>query len=209
MFGYGDSFFLGGRDRSAGAVRLVLAGVVVSALFGAMSNFIIYIASDAEGMRSVAFWTMESLAGARWDTIFVPLLISLLGLMFFLSRARELNAFLLGEEIAVTLGVDLTRERRIYLIFAALLTGVIVASCGIFGFVGLVIPHIMRALLGTNHRLLIPGSAFGGAVFMIWADFASRILLPGGDLPIGILTAIVGAPFFMHLLFRSGSGLGL
>lgn len=198
---------LAGREKSASAVRLVLAGAVVNALFSALANLIVYTANDAEGMRNAAFWTMGSLAGARWDVILLPGAAVFLGCIFFIFRIKQLNVMLLGEEAAATLGIDLARERRIYLIIAALLTGIIVSACGIFGFVGLIVPHIARTLLGTDHRRLLPGVILIGAVFLIFADMLSRILLSSGDLPIGILTAIIGAPLFMHLLFNKSNGL--
>ena len=199
---------LAGREKSASAVRLVLAGAVVNALFSALANLIVYIANDAEGMRNAAFWTMGSLAGARWDVIALPALAVLLGCVFFIFRIKQLNAMLLGEEAAATLGIDLVKERRIYLIITALLTGIIVSACGIFGFVGLIVPHITRTVFGTDHRRLLPGVIIIGAVFLTFADALSRILLSSGDLPIGILTAIIGAPLFMHLLFNKANGLG-
>lgn len=199
---------LAGKDSSVSAVRLVLAGAVVNALFGALANFIVYIANDAEGMRNAAFWTMGSLASARWDVIWLPILAVCVVAVFFLFRIRQLNALLLGEEAAITLGINLARERRIYLILTALLTGIIVSVCGVFGFVGLIVPHIVRMIWGNDHRYLLPRSLFCGAIFVIFADVISRILLSSGDLPIGIITAIVGAPLFMHLLFRTNNGLG-
>ena len=199
---------LSGKDNSVSAVRLVLAGAVVNALFGALANFIVYIANDAEGMRNAAFWTMGSLASARWDVIWLPIAAVCVVAVFFLFRIRQLNAMLLGEEAAITLGIDLAKERRIYLILTALLTGIIVSVCGVFGFVGLIVPHVVRMLWGNDHRYLLPRSLFAGAIFVIFADVLSRILLSSGDLPIGIITAIVGAPLFMHLLFRANNGLG-
>nr|WP_037363929.1 iron ABC transporter permease [Selenomonas ruminantium] len=199
---------LAGKERSASAVRLILAGAVVSALFSALANLVVYLANDAEGMRSAAFWTMGSLAGARWDSLWLPGIAVLVGAVFFALRLRELNAMLLGEETAVTLGVDLIGARRRYLALTALLTGIIVSVCGIFGFVGLIIPHAVRAVVGSDHRRVLPGVLIVGAIFLILADVLCRVLLPSGDLPIGILTALVGAPLFMRLLFRTENGLG-
>ena len=199
---------LAGKERSASAVRLILAGAVVSALFSALANLVVYLANDAEGMRSAAFWTMGSLAGARWDSLWLPGIAVLVGAVFFALRLRELNAMLLGEETAVTLGVDLIGARRRYLALTALLTGIIVSVCGIFGFVGLIIPHAVRAVVGSDHRRVLPGVLLVGAIFLILADVLCRVLLPSGDLPIGILTALVGAPLFMRLLFRTENGLG-
>ena len=198
---------LAGREQSAAAVRLILAGAVVSALFSALANLVVYLANDAEGMRSAAFWTMGSLAGARWDNLWLPGMAVLAGGVFFALRLRELNAMLLGEETAITLGVDLTHERRKYLVLTALLTGIIVSACGIFGFVGLIVPHGVRMLLGADHRRVLPGVMLAGAIFLMLVDMLCRVLLPSGELPIGIVTALVGAPLFMRLLFRADGGL--
>ena len=201
-------FLLAGRESSAAAVRLILAGAVVSALFSAFANLVVYLANDAEGMRSAAFWTMGSLAGARWENIWLPgIAVAGIG-AFFVFQIRELNAMLLGEETAVTLGVDLAAVRRKYLLLTALLTGVIVSVCGIFGFVGLIIPHVVRALFGADHRLVLPGTVVLGAIFLMLADVLCRVILASGELPIGILTALVGAPLFMRLLFRAKKGFG-
>jgi iron complex transport system permease protein len=200
--------FLAGMGGQMSTMKMVLAGAVISALFGAAANFLIYIANNAEGMRSVAFWTMGSLAGAKWDTLLLPSIGVSIAAIFFLLRSRRLNVLLLGEEAAITLGINIVRERRIYMIITALLTGMIVASCGIFGFVGLVIPHAVRSIVGADHRRLMPGVLLVGAIFLIWADVLSRILLRSGDLPIGIITALIGAPFFMWLLFRRSFNFG-
>ncbi|WP_110955787.1 FecCD family ABC transporter permease [Anaerosinus massiliensis] len=200
--------FLAGLGGQMSTMRMVLAGAVISALFGAAANFLVYIANNAEGMRNVAFWTMGSLAGAKWDTLLLPLLGVSGAAVFFLLRYRKLNALLLGEEAAVTLGIQVIKERRINMVITAILTGIIVANCGIFGFVGLVIPHAVRCIVGADHRRLMPGVLLVGAIFLIWADVLSRVLLRSGDLPIGIITALIGAPFFMWLLFRRSFNFG-
>lgn len=200
--------FLAGMGGQMSTMKMVLAGAVISALFGAAANFLIYIANNAEGMRNVAFWTMGSLAGAKWDTLLLPGVSVIIAAIFFLLRSRKLNVLLLGEEAAITLGIHIVRERRIYMVITAILTGMIVASCGIFGFVGLVIPHAVRSVVGADHRRLMPGVLLVGAIFLIWADVLSRTLLRSGDLPIGIITALIGAPFFMWLLFRRSFNFG-
>lgn len=190
---------IGGR---ASTVKMVLAGSVASALFIALSNFIVYLSSNAEGMRSVAFWTMGSLAAAKWSNLALPAVGIIACCLFFLSQFRILNTLLLGEEAAITLGIDLAKVRRLYLMITALVTGLIVAVCGIFGFVGLVVPHVVRGVVGADHRRLMPVTILTGAIFLIWADVLARIVLPSGELPIGILTALVGAPFFMYILVK-------
>ncbi|WP_251441513.1 FecCD family ABC transporter permease [Veillonella intestinalis] len=199
---------LAGMGRRISTVKLVLAGAVVSALCTALSNFIIYMAGDAEGMQSAAFWTMGSLADAKWSMLFWPTIVVGGMTVYFLSQVRALDALLLGEEMAVTLGINATRKRYIYMACMALLTGVLVSQCGIIGFVGLVIPHMARAVVGVGHKRLLPVVALGGAIFLVLADLLSRVLLPTGDLPIGILTALMGAPLFMKLLFGTSRNFG-
>lgn len=183
-------------------VKMVLAGAVVTALLGALSNFIIYTANNTEGIRNVAFWSMGSLAGIKWGDLPLPAIVVGIAAGYFLLQARSLNVLLLGEEAAVTLGIELKALRIAALLFTAMVTGVIVSFCGIFGFVGLMVPHTMRAVFGADHRYLLPAVILVGALFMIWADVLARIVLPQGELPVGILTAVLGAPFFIHILFR-------
>lgn len=200
--------FLAGLRGQMSTVKMVLAGAVVSALLSAGANFIIYMSNNAEGMRSVTFWTMGSFAGAKWSTLLLPAVGTGFAGIFFLSQARKLNVMLLGEEAALTLGIDLVSVRRFYMILTALLTAIIVSACGVFGFVGLVIPHIVRSLIGSDHRKLMPVVILSGSFFLIWADVLSRVLLKSGDLPIGIITALIGAPFFMYLLFQQSFNFG-
>lgn len=199
---------LAGIRSRMSTVRLILAGAVVSALCTALSNFIIYMAGDAEGMQSATFWTMGSLADAKWDGLVLPMAVVAIVTAYFMSQIRILDALLLGEEVAITLGIDVTKQRRIYMGVIALLIGILVSQCGIIGFVGLVIPHMMRSLVGAAHRNLLPVGVLFGAIFLVWADVLSRVLLSSGDLPIGIITALMGAPLFMKLLFGNSRNFG-
>ena len=199
---------LAGIHRRVSTVKLVLAGAAISALCVAATNFIVYMAADAEGMQSAAFWTMGSLADAKWHSLFLPVLIVTALAVYFLSQLRTLDVLLLGEELAVTLGIDASAKRRLYMGLLALLTGVLVATCGIIGFVGLVVPHLVRSFTGASHRRLLPAALLFGALFLVVADLLARTLLPAGDLPIGIITALIGAPLFMKLLFGSGGNFG-
>ena len=199
---------LAGMHRRVSTVKLVLAGAAISALCIAVTNFIVYMAADAEGMQSAAFWTMGSLADAKWRSLFLPALVVSTLAVYFLSQLRTLDVLLLGEELATTLGIDASAKRRRYMALLALLTGVLVATCGIIGFVGLVVPHLVRAFTGASHRRLLPAALLIGAIFLIVADLIARTLLPSGDLPIGIITALIGAPLFMKLLFGSGGNFG-
>lgn len=196
---------VGGRANS---VKLLLAGMAVSSVCSAFSNFIVYIAHDREGMQTVTYWMMGSIAGANWERDGVVLLVALLGALFFWTQHRNLNLMLLGDESAITLGTDLHRWRQLYLLVSAAMVGFAVYAAGMIGFVGLIIPHVVRMLFGTDHKKLIPLCALAGAVFLVWADVACRVLIKGTELPIGILTSMIGAPCFIYLMARKKYGFG-
>jgi len=196
---------VGGRANS---VKLLLAGMAVSSVCGAFSNFIVYIAQDREGMQTVTYWMMGSMAGATWERDGAVLLVAVLGILFFWTQYRNLNLMLLGDESAITLGTDLHRWRQLYLLAAAAMVGFAVYAAGMIGFVGLIIPHVMRMLFGTDHKKLIPLCALAGGVFLVWADVACRVMIKGTELPIGILTAMIGAPCFIYLMARKKYGFG-
>ena len=199
---------LAGIRTRMSTVRLILAGAVVSALCTALSNFIIYMAGNTEGIQTATFWMMGSLSNARWDGLVLPMAMEAFMVAYFASQVRSLDALLLGEEAAMTLGIDANKKRRTYMALIALLTGILVSQCGIIGFVGLVIPHMMRSLVGASHGRNLPMVVVFGAIFLVWADLLSRVLLPSGDLPIGIITALMGAPLFMRLLFGNAKNFG-
>ncbi len=196
---------LGGKMTS---VKLVLAGMVINALCNAFSNFIVFFADNAEGIKNVTFWTMGSLAAATWDKIPLITLCILISVVFFLTQTRILNTMLLGDEAAVTLGINLNRYRKIYMLVSSLITGTMVASCGMIGFVGLIIPHLVRGVVGSDHKKLLPVSILIGAGFMVWTDIFARIIVKQSELPIGIITAMIGAPIFMYMLVKKGYGFG-
>ena len=196
---------LGGR---ANAVKLLLAGSALSAVCSGFSNLFIYILNDDHAASAVVQWSMGSLAGADWESNGVILPVVLVGTLFFWSQYRNLNLMLLGDESAVTLGTDLHRWRLVYLLVSALLVGFVVYKAGLIGFVGLLIPHVVRMVFGTDHKKLLPLSALLGAIFLIWADVLCRIVLPGNELPIGVLTSLVGAPVFVYLMARRKYGFG-
>ena len=194
--------FLASAGSKITSVKLILSGSIINALCSAFSNFIITVAGDAEGMMDLKFWTMGSLAKANWSNIWLPMIAVLLLWAAFQATYRPMNTLLMGDEAAITLGVNLNFYRRFYLVTSSLVTGILVASCGVIGFVGLVIPHVVRAVVGTDHRRVIPVSGLCGALFLLWADALARTLLYNTELPIGILTAMVGAPVFAWILLR-------
>lgn len=196
---------IGGRTNS---VKLLLAGMAVNALCSAFSSFIVYTSADAERTQKVTFWLMGSLAGGRWSSI-APVAVIVLGSsVFFLTQFRNLNLLLMGDEVAISLGTDLNRIRKIFLILVSLIVGIIVWNCGTIGFVGLIIPHLVRIFVGTDHRKLIPISILIGALFLVWCDVLCKIMLKGVELPIGIMTSMIGAPLFIYLMVKKSYGFG-
>ncbi|WP_179032306.1 FecCD family ABC transporter permease [Paenibacillus kribbensis] len=200
-----------GLARVAGRIsttRLLLAGVAVSMMLSAVTSFIVTMAPNEKGIRDAMYWMMGSLAGAQWDMLLIPTLIIAAGTIVLLTQYRSLNALLTGEEAAVTLGVNVQTFRVLLVIVASLLTGAVVAVSGSIGFVGLMIPHIVRLMVGSDHRRVLPVSLLAGAIFVVWADVCARLVLAPQELPIGIVTAVCGGPFFVWLLRRSSYSFG-
>lgn len=201
-------FFIARKGGSISTVRLLLSGIAVSAILNAVTNLIVMSAPKEEGIRNALFWMMGSLTAAKWEYLTIPALAVLMGIGYLLIQSRALNVLLMGEETAATLGMSTNMFRKVLLVFTALLTGVIVAVSGAIGFVGLMIPHIVRLIVGSDHRRVLPVSALLGAVFLIWADVAARLLFAPEEIPIGIITSICGAPFFIWLLRRNTYSFG-
>lgn len=185
--------------------RVVLAGVAATQLFSALTSFIVYMAADAEQTRGVLFWLLGSLASASWVDVLVCGSLVVAGLVVCLLRASALDAFTFGQDAAASLGMDVFRVRILLLVVTALITAVIVSTSGAIGFVGLVLPHAARALVGVKHRLLLPTAALMGAIFLLWVDTAARTVLDPQELPVGVATALIGVPAFVLILIRTGS----
>ena len=196
---------LGGRSNS---IKLLLGGMALSAVCGAFSSFIVYFANNKEGMQSIAYWMMGSFAGAKWENLMIIAPIVILAVLFLWTQSRMLNLMLLGDESALTLGTDLHIYRQIYLLVSSLIVGFVVYSAGMIGFVGLVVPHVIRMLVGTDHKKLIPVAALTGAIFLVVADGLCRIIIPRTELPIGILISVIGAPCFVYLMIKKTYGFG-
>ena len=188
----------GGRLESD---RLLLAGVAVSFVMMAASNLLLFL-GDHHAASSVIFWMLGGLGLARWELLWLPALCLVLALLLLLGLARALNALMAGEHSAVSLGLEPRRVRLLVFVCASLLTGVLVSLSGAIGFVGLILPHVARFLVGAEHRRLLPVSALLGALFLVWVDVAARTLMAQQDLPIGIATAAIGGVFFVLLLRR-------
>lgn len=191
----------GGRLAPA---TTVLAGVAVASICSAVTSLIIVAAANAEQTRGVLHWLLGSLAGTRWRDVAVAAPALVLALGACLTRGRSLNALAFGDDDAATLGVDTHRLRWVLLVSGSLLTGVLVSVSGAIGFVGLLLPHAARMLVGRDHRRLLPIAALAGAIFLIWADTAARTMLNPQEVPVGVVTALLGAPAFALLVRRRG-----
>lgn len=192
----------GGGVTSHGTGQIVLAGIAGSQLFNALTSFIITKSANAEQARGIMFWLLGNLSGARWPDVWLAVPIALVGLAACTWYARALDAFAFGAESASSLGVPVRRVQVVLIGFTALVTAVMVSIVGSIGFVGLVIPHAARFLVGVRHGRLGPATALIGAAFLITADVLSRTIIPGQVLPIGVITALVGAPAFAVILIR-------
>lgn len=192
----------GGGPGAQASAAIILAGIAGSQLFNALTAYVIARSANAEQARGIMFWLMGNLSGVRWNDVAPALAVTAGGLVVCLWHRRALDAFTFGSDSAASLGVNVRATRGVLITVTALMTGVMVSMVGSIGFVGLVIPHAMRFLIGTRHQVLVPASALAGAVFMIAADVLSRILVPGQVLPIGVITALVGAPAFALIMIR-------
>lgn len=190
------------KGGTINVTTMLLAGIAVTSLAGAFTGLLIY-QSDEKQLRDITFWTLGSLAGANWLQVAVCAPVTLLGSYFLQRDALALNALLLGEREAIQLGFQIDRIKRRIIVWTAFIVGVCISITGLIGFVGLVIPHLLRLWMGTDYRRLISCSLLLGASFLLVADSLARTLVAPAELPIGILTALVGAPFFIWLLIRN------
>ena len=186
---------------STSADRLVLAGVAVSFIIMSCANILIFL-GDPKATHTVVFWMLGGLGLAQWNQLIYPLIVLLICGLWLFSQARVLNAMTVGDETASTLGINVTKFRFVIFVVCALITGVMVAFSGIIGFVGLMVPHIVRMFVGGDYFRVLSLSALLGAIFLLWADIAARTIMPPEDMPIGIVTGLVGGIFFVWLLRR-------
>jgi len=195
------------QGRTSVAVML-LAGIALGALTGAVSGILVYIADDQQ-LRDLTFWSMGSLAGATWDKIWMaaPFIVSALLVAPFL--ANSLNGLALGESAAMHLGIPIQKMKRIAVLAVAASVGAAVAASGGIGFVGIVVPHLLRLIIGPDHKYLLINCGLLGAIIMLIADMISRIIIAPAELPIGIVMAVIGGPFFLYILLRNRNLLDL
>lgn len=203
LVGFGLSFLLAKSKQRLSPIRLVLAGIAVSYMLSAVTNMLIFMSGNDNALNSVMFWMLGGLGGARWDNLGLPAAAFILAGTMLIGMARSINALLFGDETATSLGVPPDALRRRMFVVVAALTGISVAIAGGVGFVGLVVPHVARILTGADNRRVLPLAALLGALFLLWADVLARTLIAPGELPIGVITALVGAPVFAILLRSS------
>lgn len=198
-----------GLARAAGSLSpatTILAGIAVSAVFAALTSLVIFWSATGDSYREILSWLLGSLSGITWESVAIAGGALLVVAVPILLSARTLDAFVLGDVAAAALGVRVGRTRVLLLMLTAVLTGALVSVSGAIGFVGLILPHAIRMVTGGLHRTLLPLSALAGAVFLMWADTLARTVFDPRELPVGIVTAIVGAPVFALIMIRRGRG---
>lgn len=201
MAAAGCIYLLSSSRGTTSLLYIVIAGMAISSLFSGLTSALLLFSREYLVSQFI-FWTMGGLDGRSWQHILysAPVLVpGMIALSFF---ARDLNLFTLGEEQALSLGMRVESTKRILLAIAAVVTGVAIAVCGPIGFVGLLIPHLLRFIVGPDHRALLPASALGGALFLVLCDLLGRALLPPFEIRVGIITAILGSPYLLSLIVR-------
>ena len=201
-------FYLAQVGGRISTTRLLLSGIALSMILSAVTDFIVISAPDDDKVHSALFWMMGSLVGADWEMLPIAGIPVIATFIFLLFQSRSLNILLMGEETAATLGINIHVFQKLLIVIISLLTGVLVSVSGAIGFVGLMIPHVVRLLVGSDHRRVLWISLFLGAIFMMWADVAARLLVAPQEIPIGVVTALTGGPFFIWLLRKSSYSFG-
>lgn len=186
--------------------RLLLVGIAINALCGAAVGVLSWLSNDQQ-LRQLSLWGMGSLSQAQWPSLLVCALLIVPALLLLQTRARRLNLLQLGEEDAHYMGIDVKRTQRQLLVLSALLVGTAVSVSGIIGFVGLVVPHVMRFCLGNDHRWMLPGSALAGGILLLLADTLARTVVIPAEMPVGLLTSLIGGPWFLWLILRQQRGM--
>lgn len=194
-----------GTDGRMTPLRLVLAGVAMAEVLSAVVGFLIVTSGDPHKTQAALRWMLGGLAGSTWRLIWIPLAVTVLGTAALLAVARPLNLLLAGEEAAAALGLDVHRFRSAMFALVAVMVGAAVAVSGAIGFVGLILPHVVRLLVGADHRRALPAAALLGAAFLIAADLAARTVVSPEEIPVGVLTALAGGPFFLWLMRRGAA----
>lgn len=199
-------FAIGGFSNSSSPAKLVLSGMAVSITLNAVAQYCIYNQENGGGASSIVNWMMGSIGGARWDNIALPAIGCLLGAVFFSFHTRSFDLIALGDETAITLGTDTKRLKTLSMVVVAVICGFSVASCGIIGLVGFMIPHVVRIMVGTDHKKMFPLTFIIGGIFLILMDVLARTVLSPSEVPVGIFTSLCGGPYFIWLLRKKKKG---
>ena len=186
--------------------NIILAGVAITQLFSALTSFLIMFSADANTTRGVLFWMLGSLASSSWQTVALSAAIFAVSFVVLFCHSTALDAFTFGADSAASLGINVKRVRMVVIGVASLLPATIVSSSGAIGFVGLVLPHAARLIVGTGHRRVLPVSAALGAILLVWVDALGRTVAAPVEIPVGVITALVGVPLFIALLVKQGRG---
>lgn len=192
------------RRTGLDSARIVLTGVIVAELFTALTSLVLTASGDADSLRAITHWLLGSMASTRWDSVVVCTVAGVVGLVVFRLHSTALDAFAFGTDTASSLGIDVRAVRRVLLLVTAVMTAVAVASVGAIGFVGLIVPHGVRFVVGPLHRSLLPFSALVGAVFLVWTDALARVAFAPREVPVGVFTALLGVPLFLLVMRKRG-----
>ncbi|MGY5128298.1 FecCD family ABC transporter permease [Streptomyces nigrescens] len=192
------------RRSGLDSVKIVLTGVVVGQLFTALTSLVLIAAGDADTTRAITYWLLGSMASARWEAVIICAIVAVTGLAVVWVCAAALDGFAFGTDTAMSLGINVRMTRIVLLVVTALMTSVAVASVGAIGFVGLIVPHGVRFLVGPRHRVLLPFTALAGAVFLVWTDALARVAFAPQEVPVGVFTALLGVPLFLLILRKRG-----
>lgn len=199
--------FSGFYGRKSVAIVL-LTGLAVNAICSAIMSFLVFVFSDIEHIQSLTYWLMGSLLNNNWNNILFLAVVVIAISIFFITRFRTLDLMLYGDDISMTLGKDLAKSRNLYIVLCAIMVGLIVYNTGVIGFIGLIVPHLCRSVVGNNHIILLPVSAVIGGILLSLSDVLSRVIIPGKEIPIGVIVALCGSPIFIYMLINKKYGYG-
>ncbi|MGL4773395.1 MAG: FecCD family ABC transporter permease [Clostridium sp.] len=194
--------------RTSSTTRLILSGMAISTIFSSLTNLLIYGAENSNQAKTALFWTIGSLGGAKWDVLLFPFIVLVGVAIASIVMGKSLDILLLGDESAIILGINIKLIKGIIIILVTLLTSSLVSITGAIGFIGLIVPHISRSLVGSDHKKLIIVSSLIGAIFLIICDVIARGLVPPIEIPIGIITSLIGGPFFLYLISKKNYSFG-
>ena len=194
--------------KNISTTRLILTGLAVSTIFSSITNMMVYSAKNSNQVRSAVFWSMGSLGRAKWEDLYISFIVLVIVLLISMALAKSLDILILGDNTAKMMGMDVSMVKSIIILSSTFLIAVLVSMTGAIGFIGLVVPHVCRGFCGSSHRKLLIVSLFTGAIFLIWCDIAARCFISPREIPIGIITSIIGGPFFLFIIGKNSYSFG-